>query len=132
MRSIAPDGRAMVLVSAHPDMAFPKPGTHCLVKLRRPRNIKHNSLYWTLLKKVVLATGRWTTEEALHRWLKIKLGMYEIVGTADGKTLVTFDSTDFVSMAQDEFKAYFDYAIEVICVETGIDPETLTREAHDG
>lgn len=124
-----PSGKVLVEVTPD-DQPIPEDKPF-VVRVRRPRNPKHHRLYWALLGEVVNATGRWVSPESLHRWLKIELEMYEIVGMQDGRTMIEFDSTDFVGMDQTKFERFFDLAIAAISMETGIDPTALRQEVHE-
>ena len=99
-----------------------------LVQIRRPRNIKHHRLYWALINEVAESTGRWPSAEALHRWVKWKLEMYRPVAVKNELVVLEWESTDFASMGQDEFRTFFERAINTIAEETGIDPEALRKE----
>lgn len=109
----------------------PKDNERVLVQVRRARNIQHHRLYWGMLRVVVEATGKWASTDALHRWLKYALGLYDRVEIMPGKVIIEWRSTDFSSMAQSEFKCFFDNAVAEIATETGIDPIQLTGELTD-
>ena len=51
--------------------------------------------------------------------------MYRPVAVHDNLVILEWDATDFASMGQAEFKAFFDRAMTLIHDETGIEPESL-------
>ena len=124
VRGIVEDDKVLLAVEGDGKL---KPGDSCVIQIRKPRNPKHNSLYWCLLSNITESTGRWPTPEALHKWLKFELGMYTITEVNDGRIAIEWDSTDFMSMGQEEFRDFFERAVALICLETGIDPTTMDR-----
>ena len=123
------DGRQLIAVRPGRDpVPTEKP---FLVKVRRPRNLKHHNLYWAMIGAVSDATGLWKTAQALHRWLKMELGMYTVVGVEGDRILIREDSTDFMAMGQDEFRDFFDLAVATISLETGIDPLDLNGDQNE-
>ena len=108
--------------------AKPPEGKSILVKVRQARNVKHHRKYWGLLKAVVEATGRWPSPEAAHRWIKVQLEHYQLA-QIDDHTILEWLPTDFAAMGQAEFSKFYDGAIFHIAVETGLDPETIKKEA---
>ena len=118
--------RAMLEVEATaddlPNAAF------FLVRIRKPRNVRHHRLYWSMLRSVVEATERWATATELHRWIKYELGYFTITEIYHGEFVIEWDSTDFTAMDQSDFKEFFDHATSAIALETGIDPDDLTGE----
>lgn len=125
---VNPDGSGMVHVEGDPDQAWPKVGEPFLVRVRRSRSAKHHRLYWAMLKNVVDATDNWPTAEAVHKWLKYKLGLYTVIAVEKEKVVIEWDKTDFIAMSQDEFRRFFDKAVAALCIETGIDPVDFDRE----
>lgn len=110
---------------------LPKEGTTFLVRVRRPRNIRHHRKYWAMLGNIVDATGRWNTKQHLHEWLLYQLGYTEPVWINDQEYYERLKSTDFMAMSQDKFSEYFDLAVAAICLETGIDPDDLDKTVSD-
>lgn len=118
-----PDGRVLISVRGNvpEDRMF-------LVKVRRPRSVKHHRLYWGMLRAVCEVSegeDRWKTPVALHRWIKYQLGMYTIVAVDKGKSIVEWDSTDFYSMSQTAFEQFFEKAVKEIIDEIKVDPLSL-------
>ena len=115
----------MIHVPRDAKYSLPKAGADILVQIRQPRNVKHHRMYWSVLAAVVDATDRWPSSKALHRWLKWRLQMYQPVAVQKELVVLEWESTDFASMGQAEFKTFFDKALNAIHAETGIDPDAL-------
>jgi hypothetical protein len=89
----------------------------------RKRSNPQNNLYWAILAEVVKATGKWPTSKHMHREIKLALGYVEkIVNKFNGAVTYQADSTAFDEMPDDEYKVFFDKAMELIAREIGIDP----------
>ena len=87
------------------------------VRIMRGRSAVQCALYWSVLEKVVEATGRWRTSQELHLALKVATGHIDIVRLVDGRMVKVPQSTAFDAMTQDEAQAYYDAAFRVICDE---------------
>ena len=125
-------GRAKLLVDPDPDNGWPDPHTSIMVRIRRPRNPKHHRLYWGMLRQVVDATDQWPTPDALHKWIKYELSMYTMTAVdEEGLVVIEWESTDFMSMDQADFREFFDRTVACICIETGIDPLSFTEEGNE-
>ena len=131
IESVDDRGRARIVVDPDPDHAWPDTGTAFLVRVRRPRNPKHHRLYWGMLSQVVDATGRWSSRDALHKWIKYQLNLYTVTAFDGGRVIVEWDSTDYMSMDQADFREFFDQAVAAICIETGVDPLALKPAATE-
>lgn len=84
-------------------------------EIARGRSVVQNSLYWSVLTKVVThAPGEWRTPEALHEVLKVATGHVEVVKLVDGRLIKIPQSTAFDAMPQDQFQSYVDAAFQVI------------------
>ncbi len=85
-------------------------------------NPQHN-LYWSTLRRVSKATGKWPTEHHLHDELKIACGYVRIKLSALNGELVNIpDSISFDKMTQPEFQQYFDMAMKKLAEGIGYDP----------
>lgn len=92
-----------------------KVGATVGAEIARSRSVVQNSLYWTVLGKVVAhAPGEWRTPEALHEVLKVATGHIEIVKMINGRLIKIPQSTSFDAMPQDQFQAYLDAAFKII------------------
>ena len=97
-------------------------GTEFDLICRTKRSTPQLRLYWVTLGSVIAATGRWPSREALHRALKIKAGMVELVYDLQGKPIgMQVDSTALDAMTHKEFTAYFDGAMVMLSDAVGYD-----------
>lgn len=97
-------------------------GTEYDLVKRSKRSNPQNSLYWVVLGNVVNATGKWPTAEHLHDALKRVCGFVTINHDLNGNEFITTDSTSFEAMNADEFRTYFDHAMEKLADAIGYDP----------
>lgn len=103
-------------------MADPVGTEYDLVKRSRRSN-PQNALYWSALNQVVKATGKWASAEHLHDELKIACGFArKAYSLTTGEEIIIPDSTAFAAMNADQFKAYFDAAMEKLAEHLGFDP----------
>lgn len=87
------------------------------------RSNPHHNLYWTTLRRVAKATGKWPTEHHLHDELKIACGYVRIKLSALNGELVNIpDSISFDKMSQQEFQRYFELAMAKLAEGIGYDP----------
>ena len=107
-------------------------GTEYDLVKRTKRSNPQNSLYWVTLNHVVQATEIWPTPEHLHDALKRACGFIVVNYDLHGKEFITTDSTAFDAMSPDEFKFYFDRAMEKLASTVGFDPiATLPRPSSE-
>lgn len=87
--------------------------------------------YWAILTKVVEAgPTEYRSPEDLHKAVKREIGFVNSTFLSDGKTLkVTLKSTS--KLDEQEFRVFYEEAIEALSEMTGIDVETLGRESAD-
>lgn len=97
-------------------------GTEYDLVKRSKRSNPQNALYWSILGHVVSATGKWATAEKLHDALKRAAGFVTINHDMNGNEFITTDSTAFEAMSSDEFRVYFDAAMERLADALGFDP----------
>ena len=55
-----------------------KPGQAYNLKPTGSRSNPHHNLYWSALRNVCKATGKWPTEKHLHEELKFACGYYKL------------------------------------------------------
>jgi hypothetical protein len=96
---------------------------------RSRRSLPQLRTYWKALTLVVRATDAWPTPEHLHEAIKLDLGYVTTVRGLDGKTSVITDSAGINAMNGEEFKLFFDRAMQRLAEETGIDPLSFLAEA---
>lgn len=98
-------------------------GTEYDLVKRTRRSWPQLKLYWSMLNRVVKATGSWPNAEKLHRDIKLTLGFVEqSVNLRTGEIAVTPDSVALDSMSQDEFQAFFDDAVRLLTERLRFDP----------
>ena len=89
-------------------------------------NPQHN-LYWSTLKKVCDATGKWPTDKHLHNDLKWACGYVKLrYNNLTGSHMRIVDSINFNEMDQSEFNLYFELAMAKLSEATGYDPLQTT------
>lgn len=105
------------------DMIMDDPmGTEYDLVKRSKRSNPQNGLYWSTLAHVVKATDKWPTPEHLHDALKRVCGFVTINHDMLGNEYITTDGTAFDAMTADEFREYFDQAMERLADSLGFDP----------
>ena len=79
---------------------------------RNKRTLPLHHVYWKALSTAVDATGRWSSREALHTALKVKMGLVEPIYDLQGRVSgMQPHSTAFGAMNQTDFKLYFHKAM---------------------
>jgi hypothetical protein len=98
----------------------------------QPRSGPRHRLYRVILRIVVSNSDKFTTEDALHKSLLVGCGVVEPVITPEAEIIMCPSSTAFDAMPEDEFKAYFDRAMEIITsiIIPGLDLDELMKEAR--
>ena len=101
------------------------------VRILRHRSPEQTALYWRCLERVVEATGCWRTPEELHLALKVATGHVDVVRLVDGRRVLVPQSAAFDQMTADEFTAYMDAALAIVCDEImgGVTVEELLAHA---
>ena len=98
------------------DLAKLPLGRSIAVEAKRARSVQHNRLFFALLRKVVENMDG-VTENALRSWLKVQLGYVEHMPLGFGRSYAAPSSMSFDAMPQDEFNAFFDKSVALICSE---------------
>jgi hypothetical protein len=97
-----------------------KIGKHVRCEISQPRNIQHHRKFFALLNTVWQAAGDWVTVEDLLIELKIKLGITkDVVIRESGEVVKIVGSISFAAMDQIEFEAFYEKAIQALCVMAG-------------
>ena len=87
------------------------------------RSNPHHNMYWSILTKVVKATGKWPTRDHLHNDLKWACGYVKMrYNSLAGCHMRVIDSISFDDMDQDEFNLYFELAMAKLAEAIGYDP----------
>lgn len=85
-----------------------------IVKPKQARSNDQNRLYWSLLEKVAEAT-HFETAEKLHIYIKLQLGLFDLMKLPNGQVVPVPHSTSFRAKDHETFNRYFDQAIDIIC-----------------
>jgi hypothetical protein len=103
------------------------------VKLKRDRSGRHHRFFWGILKKVVDNHAEYNKPDQLLLWLKVRLGYVEEIRFHDDKVWFVAKSTNFSTMAQDEFKKFVDASLDLITSEVilGINKVELIKEVEE-
>lgn len=87
------------------------------------RSNPHHNMYWSVLRNVCKATGKWPTEKQLHNELKFACGYWSMhYSSISGAFLRLPDSISFETMTQQEFNTYFESAMQKLAEAIGYDP----------
>lgn len=83
------------------------------------------AFYWTVLKAVVDATGRWPNKEKLHNAIKWDLQYVDVDYTMAGVPRLTVDSISLEAMGDEERRVFMEQAWALIADTIGADPLSL-------
>jgi hypothetical protein len=98
-------------------------GTEYDLVKRSKRSLPQLRLYWQALAGVVRATDQWPSAEHLHEDIKLSLGyVRKSVNLRTCEVVLSVDSAGFDAMSADEFKLFFDKAMQLLAEQCGIDP----------
>jgi hypothetical protein len=110
------------------------PGRDLWCKLTMARNLKRHRFWRAVLSEVAASHMHYALAgvEALHDWIKMRLGLVDITLYHDGSSRVVPRSTAFNAMDETEFRAYLDRALQLIESEImpGISIQDLIRHAE--
>jgi len=101
--------------------------------LTRPRSTRQHRFFWALLQKICHNHEVYNRPEQLLLWLKIRLGYVEEVRFHGDQTWWVAKSISFNSMGQDQFRKFFDAALDCIVTEVipGLDAKHLVQEVEE-
>ena len=122
---VAKTARGLSPVAAYDaEMLWADPvGTEYDLVKRTRRSLPQLRLYWSMLQRVVTATGKWPDAEHLHEALKLTLGYCrEVVNMRTGEISLQADSAALDGMDADQFRAFFDSAVAELARHLGFDP----------
>ena len=113
---LARRGLSLVPVTPHARKEIEKiaEGDDILVTIARARSGRQNALYWQFITKVAEGCG-YDSPQTLHNQVKAALGYFDLMRTLDGNAITVLRSTSFDDMQPDEFNAFFDKAVDLIC-----------------
>lgn len=84
------------------------------IKRANQRSLRHHRLFFALLEIVGECQDEpWTKDQTLT-WVKVAAGHTDPVYDRDGKVTFIPRSISFDSMSQDEFRAFFDAAVQAV------------------
>lgn len=83
-------------------------------EIAQSRSVVQNSLYWSVLSKVVETTTEYSSPEALHEVLKIETDRVEVVKLIDGRYVKIPSSTSFAALKHEAFCEYMEQAFRAI------------------
>lgn len=108
-----------------------KKGDSVYVQFKNARSLPRQRLYWSLVRQVFKNNTHFGSENSLHKMLLLACGVTEPLFTVDGDIQLLPSSTAFEAMEEDEFRQYFDKAMEIITTKImpGTSIELLLNEA---
>ena len=101
-------------------------------QIKRPRNLAHHRLFWALMQKVAENQSHYADAEQVCAAFKIATGHCDYVQTSHGMVGIP-KSISFSKMSQEEFRAFFNKALDYLTTHVipGLDSKTLEREVND-
>lgn len=127
-------GNGLYPADMHADELFStfKDGEEVLVRVWKPRNIKHHRKLFALLRLVCHnSDGKWQDEEELLDAIKLGTGLSQPRQRLDGTIYRVPRSIAFASMGQAAFDRFYKRAVYLMGQILGVDPETLLEETKD-
>jgi hypothetical protein len=108
-------------------------GKELKVTLSRQRSSRQHRFFWALLQKVCTNHETYHKPDQLLLWLKVRLGYVEQVHFHGDQFFWTTKSISFKAMPQDEFRKFFDAAMDCIVTEIipGMAAEDLIHEVEE-
>jgi len=102
------------------------------IQLAQPRSGPRHRLYRVTLRIIVQNTDKFSTEDALHKTLLLACNVTEPILTTEGEFIYVPSSTAYEAMPEEEFKVYFDRAMEIVSsvIIPGLDLDELLKEAR--
>ena len=102
----------------------------------RPRSVKYHRRFFGMLNTVWQACGDWQTVDELLVELKFRAGLVDkqrVIDKGTGEVLAEIikpRSISFAAMSDDEFRAFVDRCITIICEQMvpGLDDSVLRDE----
>lgn len=109
-----------------------KNGETVMVEIKRPRNLEMHRLFWALMQKVADNQEHYADAEQVCAAFKVATGHCDYVQTKHGMVGVP-KSIAFAKMSQDDFRAFFDKALDFLVREVlpGVGKEELRREIDE-
>ena len=111
-----------------------KDGQDVIVQVTSPRNVRALRWYWALLQKIHANQEKYPSVGALHIAFKMACGLvFEVINPATGEVSVVPDSIRFERMEEEEFKAYLNNVVDLVCsyIIPGLEPGALRDEINE-
>ena len=113
-----------------------KQGATVTAEIVKPRSVQNHRRFFGMLGVVFATCGDWNSPEELLTELKFRVGLVDKQLVTDRKTgeviaeIVKPQSISFAAMEEDEFRAFVDRCIKVICEDMvpGLDDTVLREE----
>ena len=118
-------------VAADDMMASIPDGKEVILTIRQPRSPEFHRRFFAILRRVCENSDIYQDEEELLSCLKIACGHTKPIQLPNGEVYRLPRSINFASCGQDAFQRFTKRALYVLGQMTGIDPESLLREATD-
>ena len=99
------------------------------VQHRQPRNAKFHRKWWSLVRLVHEATGKWPSAEVLHDLVCIAIGHCDTYLMASGALYYKPRTISFAGMDDAEFHAFYNRGLDALCELAGDIESTALREA---
>ena len=115
---------------ANTALAKIKLGQDVAVTVKKERNLAHHKKYWKLMSMVQEnlpdeIASQLPSSDTVSDYCKLRNGYFEIIEMPNDQVLKRPKSISFGSMSQDDFEAFYDAAVDVICRDL---IPTMTRE----
>lgn len=85
--------------------------------IHKPRSGKHNRWYRALIRAVWKHQDFYKTPEALHKALKYRLGLVDVIQFHTGEATVETRSTSYDDMEEGDFKVHVERTLDLIFAE---------------
>jgi hypothetical protein len=100
------------------------------VHITQEKNRKLERKYWAILGEVIKSCPvKQRDKEALHKAIRLKLGVVDAYFTFSGQLKVEVKSTS--TMDDPEYQRFYEDAMALLHEETGVDPEQLAANSPD-
>ena len=98
------------------------------IDIKKPRSLQNHRRYFALLKIVLDNQDEYKTTDDLLEVIKIKLKLYDVKYTLEGKPYPRLHSINFASMKELEFRKVFNDTLNILSKFLGTTNEELENE----
>lgn len=96
------------------------------IDVLRPRNAKHNALYWVFLERIAAWLDQDdVTADVMHDFFKLECGVVVLIRLPNGEIRKQAASTAFDNMDQDAFNPFFEKAVRIAYEKLQVPPAIL-------